>query len=83
MGHEGAENGEAEWNAMKSPGLLTMLMLVSAVVLAVTASQPRAGQRDNAGLFGLQAAKTSCATGTRYSSFYNACIHSYAQASYR
>ncbi len=68
---------------MKSPGGLTMLMVVSVAMLAMAGNQPRAGQRDQAGLFARKSAKSGCPSGMRYSSFYAACVHGWTLASSR
>jgi hypothetical protein len=68
---------------MKSPGLLTMLMVLSVAMLATAGNQPRAGQRDSSGLFARKSAKAACPAGMRYSSFYAECVHGWTFASSR
>ena len=63
---------------MKSPGIVTMLMLMTLAVFAYAEASPRSGHRDSAGLFGRTASKTACAFGTHYSSYYNKCVRTWA-----
>ena len=67
---------------MKGPGVISMLMLVTLAIFAYAEAPPRAGHRESASLFSRKATKTSCPLGSRYSSFYNECMHSWMQVSH-
>ena len=68
---------------MKGPSIITMLMLVTLVVFAYAEASPRAGHREASHLFSRKVAKTNCPVGSRYSSFYNECVHSWVQVSHK